>query len=209
MATPWKPPPPPMPRSNDDLRHRPLTDAQMAWLRAEFERMNRGPATLPLVLPEGHRWELIPPPPPRPHPSTDTGMGSRTVRARRVWRPLEDTAARFAAPWLAPAWVLTAGRMGAPLYRWEIPDPFADREWVPGYGPHGYVGPADPKPPTAQQVPATPPGRRLALGYQPLAGGTNPDNPPTSGSGVPLRTVRWRDSTGALRETSMDRWAEP
>lgn len=50
----------------------------------------------------------------------DIGGGvTRTVRARRVWRPMEDTAARFAAPWFALVWLLTGGRMGAPLWRWE------------------------------------------------------------------------------------------
>lgn len=95
MATPWKPPPPPMPGSNHHLRPRPLSAPEIAGLRAAFAKSARDLGR-PLVLDED-----------------DT----RTVRTRRAWRPLEDTAARFAAPWLALAWVLTLGRMGAPLWR--------------------------------------------------------------------------------------------
>lgn len=116
MATPWKPPPPPMPGSNDHLLWHPADAVTVAQLRAAFDEAARAPGRM-VVLDEGV---------------------TRTVRARRVWRPLEDTAARFAAPWLALVWILTAGRMGAPLYRWEIPEP----EPVPSSRP-----PAPPAPP--------------------------------------------------------------
>lgn len=128
MATPWKPPPPPMPGSNDHLQHRPVAAAGLERLRAAFDAAARDPGRV-VVLGEGI---------------------TRTVRARRVWRPLEDTAARFAAPWLELVWVVTAGRMGAPMYRWEIPDAFPKPAWVDhrdGPLPETYRPPPPPAPP--------------------------------------------------------------
>lgn len=93
MTTPWKLPPPPMPGSND----RP-------GVRAEREP----PPVNMIARAEAEGLTRI-----------RQAVTTRTLRRHRVWRPLEDTAARLAAPWWALVWVLTLGRMGAPLWRRE------------------------------------------------------------------------------------------
>lgn len=134
MTTPWKPPPPPPKRSGREvagcIAAASLTDAEIDELREAF----RSDAGRPFVLdmsqlhyqPDGvldlrpsHRWD-----------------GDRWV-PRRVWRDLPDMAARFAAPWWALAWLLTGGRMGAPLWRWNRdPGQVARlREWTPATPP--------------------------------------------------------------------------
>lgn len=85
--------------------------------------------------------------------STAGGV-TRTIRARRVWRDLPDLASRAAAPWWALVWVLTAGRMGTPLWRWEIPEirsalPFPPAGFRGDVEAAGYRYPLKPPPPPA------------------------------------------------------------